>query len=837
MIPRFEAEELVRALAGGAFPSHGDVLIFDQEAGWRFGTDFVEGIIVGEEGDDESVEVTPEGISGYTTLAEYGITDAYTKVESDARFAPISHTHPFTEITGNLAYSQLPTGGGTWANGGALTLTGGDLFIPSADLVVGHTSNVTMLGATPDLSVVGTSSAIFGFGRWSNNALGGSMILAKSRGATVGAAGAVQVNDLLGNLSWGGDDGTSIIGAARIRAEVDGTVSTGEVPARIGFLTVAAGGSITEKMRLTSDGHLGLLSGARFYLDSLATGDTYITESSANVLDIYVGGANVVKLTATNMTLSPGAGAVYVHNSTSHIATTDFMVAKSGASRSDLVTAHNSASATWRLQRARGALGTETSPTTDDALGSIQWRGYYNSGYEVGGSIQVFAIDDFSTGVFGSRLRFSAVAVGGTGTSSAMELRSDSLALPALSRVYLDGIAAIGDTYLTESSANVLDLYAGGVRSASFTTAGGTFGPGAFSFPGTVSVAGGVAGTTAGLDVSTQLRVALTVMPSLAGVASSWGALLGTAVGIARFTSNAAAGASLGMGKALSNIQGTYTQLTSGTHVGSFIWYGADGTDMATEVGRVRCEVLNTATGTAGANRMPGILLLQVGLGVSDDDIATRFRVHPTGVAVGGVTPITTGTVMALEVAASSGSATIVPVTVRIRSTRNAGDWDTATTWGNLDFYSDDGNISGGIAARIGVRMTNAAGSNTALVFNTMGTDRWRMSSGFWLAETDNAYDIGIEADGRPRTIYVGTDFVAPATGKVRLDGLAAGNTYITESAADTISLIAGGATTVKLDASHVYFGTHSALAAETVTGYITIKDAGGTLRKLAVVS
>ena len=32
-------------------------------------------------------------------------------------------------------------------------------------------------------------------------------------------------------------------------------------------------------------------------------------------------------------------------------------------------------------------------------------------------------------------------------------------------------------------------------------------------------------------------------------------------------------------------------------------------------------------------------------------------------------------------------------------------------------------------------------------------------------------------------------------------------------------------------------FGTHSALAAETVTGYITIKDSAGTVRKLAVVS
>ena len=35
----------------------------------------------------------------------------------------------------------------------------------------------------------------------------------------------------------------------------------------------------------------------------------------------------------------------------------------------------------------------------------------------------------------------------------------------------------------------------------------------------------------------------------------------------------------------------------------------------------------------------------------------------------------------------------------------------------------------------------------------------------------------------------------------------------------------------------NIRFGTHSALAAETVTGYITIKDDGGTVRKIAVVS
>ena len=37
--------------------------------------------------------------------------------------------------------------------------------------------------------------------------------------------------------------------------------------------------------------------------------------------------------------------------------------------------------------------------------------------------------------------------------------------------------------------------------------------------------------------------------------------------------------------------------------------------------------------------------------------------------------------------------------------------------------------------------------------------------------------------------------------------------------------------------AGTVSFGTHSSIVAETVTGYITIKDSGGTSRKIAVVS
>lgn len=46
-----------------------------------------------------------------------------------------------------------------------------------------------------------------------------------------------------------------------------------------------------------------------------------------------------------------------------------------------------------------------------------------------------------------------------------------------------------------------------------------------------------------------------------------------------------------------------------------------------------------------------------------------------------------------------------------------------------------------------------------------------------------------------------------------------------------------GGTTQFQVSSTGIKFGTHSAIAGETVTGYIPVKDLGGTTRKLAVVS
>lgn len=63
-------------------------------------------------------------------------------------------------------------------------------------------------------------------------------------------------------------------------------------------------------------------------------------------------------------------------------------------------------------------------------------------------------------------------------------------------------------------------------------------------------------------------------------------------------------------------------------------------------------------------------------------------------------------------------------------------------------------------------------------------------------------------------------------------------DTGVARNAAGVLEVNNGTPGTLRdLKARTLSFGTHSAIAAETVTGYITITDAGGTSRKVAVVS
>ena len=127
-------------------------------------------------------------------------------------------------------------------------------------LLHGVTSNTPVCSvAGAQLQVHNNASVITAsFTGYGNHAGGSVIALGKSRSSTIGdATGAVSNGDTLGDIRFGGSDGTDMHNtAAAIRGEVDGSVSGNTLPGRLVFST-NSGSSNIERLRITSDGRFG----------------------------------------------------------------------------------------------------------------------------------------------------------------------------------------------------------------------------------------------------------------------------------------------------------------------------------------------------------------------------------------------------------------------------------------------------------------------------------------------------------------------------------------------------------------------------------------------------
>jgi len=82
-------------------------------------------------------------------------------------------------------------------------------------------------------------------------------ILGKSRGTSAGSATVVASGDKIGEISFQAADGTELVEAALIKAEVDGTPGANDMPGRLIFSTTADGAaSPTEAMRINNQREL-----------------------------------------------------------------------------------------------------------------------------------------------------------------------------------------------------------------------------------------------------------------------------------------------------------------------------------------------------------------------------------------------------------------------------------------------------------------------------------------------------------------------------------------------------------------------------------------------------
>jgi hypothetical protein len=127
------------------------------------------------------------------------------------------------------------------------------------------------------------SGSQIGIVRNENNANGSALILGKTRATSIGGTTSVNDSDTLGFLIFEGADGTNLVRAAQITANVDGTPGANDMPGRLVFSTTADGASSpTERMRIASNGRVDTFS-------SIAGIVSYTSAAAGTTVSTFVG--------------------------------------------------------------------------------------------------------------------------------------------------------------------------------------------------------------------------------------------------------------------------------------------------------------------------------------------------------------------------------------------------------------------------------------------------------------------------------------------------------------------------------------------------------------------
>jgi hypothetical protein len=107
------------------------------------------------------------------------------------------------------------------------------------------------------------------------------LLLGRGRGTVLGSNTIVASGDILGDVSFQGNDGAGFVEAASIQAFVDGNPGSNDMPAKLIFKTTADGAaSSTERFKIAQNGHIRCLG---FYSNTTASGANMHVESDGDV--------------------------------------------------------------------------------------------------------------------------------------------------------------------------------------------------------------------------------------------------------------------------------------------------------------------------------------------------------------------------------------------------------------------------------------------------------------------------------------------------------------------------------------------------------------------------
>jgi len=278
----------------------------------------------------------------------------------------------------------------------------------SGRLLVGTSSERTLFtDYTPQLQNEGTtnSASSVSFVNNSNGSAGPTLFFGKSRGTTVGSNTVVQADDELGVIAFNGADGTDIqsIGAI-IKANVDGTPGSNDLPTRLTFSVTADGASSpTERMRISNAGTTTLTSAASTapFIANIGASEAARIDSSGRLL---VG-------TSNNRT----GAALQIEGTT--FGTSLGTITNNSA---------NSAPAYFQLIKSRGtSLGSQALVSNGDGLGNVQFVGTDGTQQLVAAAIEGIVDGTPGANDMPGRLVFSTTADGASSPTERMRISAN----------------------------------------------------------------------------------------------------------------------------------------------------------------------------------------------------------------------------------------------------------------------------------------------------------------------------------------------------------------------------------------------------------------------------
>lgn len=164
-------------------------------------------------------------------------------------------------LSSNVTLSGGTTTGVLYLNGGNIITTGSTLAFDSSGrlLVNSNSTAVAQPSSLQKFQVATTTSPVTAsFLRYSNNTTGLVIGIGKSRGTTIGTAGAVVAGDVIGSLSYFADNGTNLIVAGSLTGVVESVPGDGNVAGALAFYTTTSSGTTAEAVRIDSTGKVGI---------------------------------------------------------------------------------------------------------------------------------------------------------------------------------------------------------------------------------------------------------------------------------------------------------------------------------------------------------------------------------------------------------------------------------------------------------------------------------------------------------------------------------------------------------------------------------------------------